>query len=242
MTSHFPMSTRDDSSTAEFYSRTTTVRQFISCDEDFLTIHHLATVLAFLGLGPAQALSDGLLPPPSTRSVVKMSDEHEHKEITVETLLTPPLQIKPAPLPRRIGAGVIDSLVLGAVWLIFLIASGKSLMHVPLFPDYSALVPLALLSFVYYFVLEGLFGATIGKSLLKLIVLEKDGEVCSFGASFKRNLLRFVDWLPLLYLVGTIAVVISKNRQKIGDRLAGTIVTKTPEKDPNPPLAPFLFH
>lgn len=241
MTSHLQMSTRKDPSTAEFYSRTTTVRQFTSSDEDsnHPSRRHGSGVA---WSGTCASIIGRFVTTPSSRSVVKMSDEHEHKEITVETLSTPPLQIKPAPLPRRIGAGVIDSLVLGAVWLIFLIAFGRSLMPVPLFPDYSTLVPLALLSFVYYFVLEGLFGATIGKSLLKLIVLEKDSEVCSFSASFKRNLFRFVDWLPLLYLVGTIAVVISKDRQRIGDRLAGTIVTKASEKDPNPPPAPFLFH
>ena len=171
-----------------------------------------------------------------------MSDEHEHKEITLETLSTPPLQIKPAPLARRIEAGVIDSLVLGFAWLIFSLASGKSLMHFPALPDYSTLALLALLGFIYYFVLEGLFAVTIGKSLLGLIVLENDGDICSFRASFKRNLLRFVDWLPFLYIVGTIAVVMSTARQRIGDRFAGTIVTKVPEKDPNPPPAPFLFH
>jgi uncharacterized RDD family membrane protein YckC len=171
-----------------------------------------------------------------------MSDEHEHKEIILETLWTPPLQIKPAPLARRIEAVVIDGLVLGFAWLIFSLASGKSLMHFPGLPDYSALALLALLGFIYYFVLEGLFAVTIGKSLLGLIVLEKAGDICSFRASFKRNLLRFVDWLPFLYIVGTIAVVMSTDRQRIGDRFAGTIVTKVPEKDPNPPPAPFLFH
>ena len=90
--------------------------------------------------------------------------------------------------------------------------------------------------------LEGFLAKTIGKSILKLTVVQLNGEVCSLETAIKRNLLRYVDWLPILYFIGTIAVVTSKYGQRIGDRLAGTIVTRTPEKDPNPPPAPFLFH
>lgn len=171
-----------------------------------------------------------------------MSDRHEHKEITIDTLSTPPIKIKPAPLTRRITAVVIDSLVLAVMWLIVSLAYGHNLAHLAAFVDYPLLGSLGIMTFLYYFVLEGLFAATIGKSAAKLTVLESNGDVCSFGASFKRNLLRFVDWLPLLYIVGAIAVLSSADRQRIGDRVAGTIVTQRPEKDPNPPPAPFLFH
>jgi uncharacterized RDD family membrane protein YckC len=139
-------------------------------------------------------------------------------------------------------AGVIDSLVLGVAWLIFSFASRKNPIQFPALLDYSSAALLVLLCFIYYFAFEGLFSSTVGKSLVGLMVLEKDGDVCSFQASFRRNLLRFVDWLPFLYILGAIAVVMSTKRQRIGDRVAGTIVTKAPEKDLNPPPAPFLFH
>jgi uncharacterized RDD family membrane protein YckC len=75
-----------------------------------------------------------------------------------------------------------------------------------------------------------------------LEVLQTNGDQCSFRASIIRNALRFVDWLPVLYLIGLIAVIVSSDRRRIGDRFANTIVTKKPPKDPNPPPAPFLFH
>jgi uncharacterized RDD family membrane protein YckC len=171
-----------------------------------------------------------------------MSDGHEPKEITIDTLSTPPVKIKRAPLMKRITAVVIDSMVLAVVWLILYLAYGHNLAHLAALVDYPVLGSLGIMTFLYYFLLEGLFAATIGKSVARLTVLESDGDVCSFGASFKRNLLRFVDWLPLLYIVGAIAILLSGDRQRMGDRLAGTIVTQRPERDPNALPAPFLFH
>ena len=172
-----------------------------------------------------------------------MSNERGREAITVDTLSTPPLDIQPAPLSRRIAAGFIDSLVLGFAFLIFLYSSGKGPMHLTQASNYySAFALLVLFSFLYYSVLEGFLATTIGKSILKLTVVQLNGEACSLETAIKRNLLRYVDWLPTLYFIGTIAVVTSKHGQRIGDHLAGTIVTRTPEKDPNPPPAPFLFH
>jgi hypothetical protein len=73
-----------------------------------------------------------------------MSDEDEHKEITVETLSTPPLQIKPAALARRIEAGFVDSLLLGFASLILSVVSGQGLMHRPALLNYLGLASLAL--------------------------------------------------------------------------------------------------
>lgn len=133
-----------------------------------------------------------------------MSDRHEHKEITIDTLSTPPVNIRPAALVRRITAAVIDSLVLAVAWLILYLVFGLNPARLAISVDYPLLCSLGTVTFLYYFVLEGLFAATIGKSVAKLTVLESNGDVCSFGASFRRNLLRFVDWLPLLHIRGSI--------------------------------------
>ncbi len=165
-----------------------------------------------------------------------------HKEITIETLSTPPLKILPAPLPRRFVACIVDSSIIGAVYVaVTALFQGSA----ALWKTSGSLVYLSFLialTFAYYFIQEGLFAATIGKSILRLRVLSTDGEPCSFGACFTRNLVRFLDWLPFLYGIGVIAVLTSPHRQRIGDRVAATIVTSAPEKDINPPPAPFLFH
>jgi len=167
-------------------------------------------------------------------------------EVTIESLTTPPIRIDSAPLPRRITAGFVDSFIVGLVWLaltgrwneipeLFTITGATSTPP-------TTLVYLAIVTFAYYFVLEWLFASTIGKSLLKLRVVGNDGDACSLSASLKRNLLRFLDWLPLFYIIGVIAILTSHDRQRIGDKVAATIVTEAPEKDINPPPAPFLFH
>jgi uncharacterized RDD family membrane protein YckC len=41
-----------------------------------------------------------------------------------------------------------------------------------------------------------------------------------------RTVLRIVDGLPFLYLLGLIVVAVSKQNQRIGDMAAGTLVVK----------------
>lgn len=170
-------------------------------------------------------------------------DEHkeheEHREITTETLSTPPVQIKPAPLSVRIAAGLVDSLILAVAWTAMMLRQDFTALGMV---SLNSIVYLAILVFAYYFVSEGVFAATVGKSMLRLRVLGKEGEPCSIGAAFKRNLLRFVDWLPFLYILAVVSILASTERRRIGDRFAGTIVSRAPEKDINPPPAPFLFH
>jgi uncharacterized RDD family membrane protein YckC len=127
-----------------------------------------------------------------------MSDEHGHEEITVDTLSTPPVRVQPAPFSRRIAAGAIYSLVLGFAFLIFLHASSGTLMRHTELSNFSAVTFLALSSFPYYSVLEGLLATTIGKSIVRLTIVQRNGEGCSFEAAIKRNLLSYVDWLPIL--------------------------------------------
>lgn len=175
-----------------------------------------------------------------------MSHQHEHEKISIETLSTPPTRIYPAPLTRRIVAGAIDSFAVFLLWLTFIGEWGKfpiswTTASVGLVTAIT-LAYLVATTFVYYFVLEWIFASTIGKWLLRLRVVGKDGDPCSLDASLKRNLLRFLDWLPLFYIVAALCILASHDRQRLGDRVASTMVTKVPEKDINPPPAPFLFH
>ena len=101
---------------------------------------------------------------------------------------------------------------------------------------------LAVVTLVYYILFEGLVATTIGKHLLKLRVVGRAGDPITFKEALLRNVLRFVDWLPLLYIIGLTFLLTSKQKQRVGDLVAGTVVTPALEKDINPPPAPFLFH
>jgi uncharacterized RDD family membrane protein YckC len=174
-------------------------------------------------------------------------DHEEHREMTIETLRAPPRVAKPARFATRIAAGIIDSLILLAIWAtvayatgtstILGSANGQTLLSPPVFSAYFAA-----LTFIYYSVMEGVFAATVGKLAFKIQVTSLEGDPCSFMAALIRNLVRFLDWLPLLYMIGIATALTSAKRQRLGDRLAKTVVSRAPEKDMTPPPAPFLFH
>jgi uncharacterized RDD family membrane protein YckC len=67
-------------------------------------------------------------------------------------------------------------------------------------------------------------GATPGKRALALMVLHSDGTPVGLPASLTRNLLRAVDFLPFLYGFGLLAMVLSRDFQRLGDIAAGTVV------------------
>jgi len=71
-------------------------------------------------------------------------------------------------------------------------------------------------------------GQTLGKRLLRLRVNDVNGLQLQFSQIVIRNLLRFVDSLPVLYLVGGLACLISRRTQRLGDFVANTIVVWNP--------------
>jgi uncharacterized RDD family membrane protein YckC len=72
----------------------------------------------------------------------------------------------------------------------------------------------------------GASGRTPGKRWSSLRVVCDDGSPITFRASALRNLVRPVDAIPGLYLVGAIAVFASRSNQRLGDLAAGTIVVR----------------
>ena len=71
-------------------------------------------------------------------------------------------------------------------------------------------------------------GQTLGKRLLRLRVMDEQGLRLQFSQIVIRNLLRFIDSLPLFYMVGGMACLISKKAQRLGDFAANTLVVWNP--------------
>ena len=86
-----------------------------------------------------------------------------------------------------------------------------------------------LLSFIiflaYFTYLEGSKGQTIGKMVTKIKVVGEDGEMINMNQAFTRNILRVIDGL-LAYLIGAILIWRSDKKQRLGDRIAKTVVIK----------------
>jgi uncharacterized RDD family membrane protein YckC len=92
----------------------------------------------------------------------------------------------------------------------------------------SALITMSLvavLGFLYLWLLEGAFGATLGKFILNLRVRRLDGSRIGLAKSLIRNLSRIIDGIGV-YLVGFLIAIFSSRKQRLGDHLAGTVVVQ----------------
>lgn len=80
---------------------------------------------------------------------------------------------------------------------------------------------------VYHVILEGLLGRTVGKAAVGIAVVGEDGSRATLRAAAVRTLGRFVDGLPVAYLVGIASILLTERRQRVGDVLASTVVVQT---------------
>lgn len=82
---------------------------------------------------------------------------------------------------------------------------------------------------IYYIALEAVFGVTIGKLLTGIRVVREDGGPIGLGAATIRTVARVVDALPYVvpYLLGAVLAWSSPARQRLGDRIARTVVIET---------------
>jgi uncharacterized RDD family membrane protein YckC len=83
---------------------------------------------------------------------------------------------------------------------------------------------LTLLGVVYFTLTEAMFGASPGKLWVGLRVVRVDGQPLTLVGVIIRNLLKPIDWLPILYLLGGVSVLLTTNSQRLGDLAAGTTV------------------
>ncbi|GAC1405228.1 MAG: hypothetical protein NVSMB52_19060 [Chloroflexota bacterium] len=126
---------------------------------------------------------------------------------------------------KRLGAIVIDTIVLIVVLLVVGLLAGSSkgssveITGAPAFLYF-------LIDFLYFIVLEALFAATLGKMVVGIRVVRADGSKLGWGGAVVRNILRIVDGFPYFipYLLGAIVMWASPNKQRLGDMAAGTVV------------------
>ena len=121
------------------------------------------------------------------------------------------------PVPRAL-AYAIDIAIRAAIYLALsmslpaLVGGGTGLMLIAAF----------LLEWFYPVAFEVWWGgATPGKRAFGLAVLSDNGTPVTFGASVTRNLLRAVDFLPMLYAFGLVSMLVSRDFKRLGDLAAG---------------------
>jgi uncharacterized RDD family membrane protein YckC len=127
------------------------------------------------------------------------------------------------PIARCMAWG-IDSIVIIAI----IMGVGMAVGYVGILsPDFaSGLMVLAgfVVAIGYGVVMEwAMRGQTIGKRYMRLRVMDAQGLRLQFHQILMRNLLRAADLLPVCYLVGGMACLLSKRCQRLGDLAANTL-------------------
>ena len=140
-------------------------------------------------------------------------------------------------LGRRTAAAVIDAMVVLIVFVVAAKTLGKGDESRSLLAESKgggARPVFILLTFLYFFGTELLWGQTIGKRVMKLRVVGLDGGKLGAGPSAIRNIVRFVDAFPAFYVVGAIALfTIGNKTARLGDLAAKTKIV--PDDTPPPP-------
>jgi uncharacterized RDD family membrane protein YckC len=133
----------------------------------------------------------------------------------------------------RLAALVLDTIVFGFITAIVngvygvtevtsgYIAGGTSFMTTTTAVAWQWLT---LLGILYFAVPEAMFGATPGKHLMRIKIVRRDGGPLTLRDVLIRNILRPVDFLPILYLLGGMLVLATSAAQRLGDLTAGTTV------------------
>ena len=136
----------------------------------------------------------------------------------------------------RFAATLIDFIIFGVINFIVSALFGTQTSSytdagVAFDTSVTGLPALLLFAFgiAYYLVMETMWGATVGKMVCGLKVVMQDGSKVQFVPVLLRYVLRIVDCLPgcIPYLVGAIFIWTSPYNQRLGDKVAKTLVVKS---------------
>ncbi len=150
------------------------------------------------------------------------------------------LEMTLAGIGSRAVAAILDALIIigATIGFGFVVSISGLAESLP-----AAIIAFALwnlLVLAYFPLFETLnSGQTPGKRRAGIQVVRADGGPVSFLPVLIRNLVRIIDFLPMLYGVGLVVMFASKNNQRLGDLAAGTVVVKRAGGQ-DPMLAPRL--
>jgi len=138
----------------------------------------------------------------------------------------------------RFVAQLVDVIILGVVfWVLGFTGAGTitvdaSAAQVSISPFFGLLIVIdVIIAFLYFTLLEGRNGQTIGKMLVKIkVVKQTDNSSISYGEAAVRTILRIIDLIPFIfapYLLAAVLIWSSEKKQRLGDRVAHTVVVQS---------------
>ncbi len=142
--------------------------------------------------------------------------------VGINTTQNVSLQYPLAGVGTRIGAFLIDYLIIMAVLIFSILILGSLRITSMWF-----FILIALFTFSYFLISEILMnGQTIGKRAVHIKVVKLDGSKPSIGAYILRWILLPIDTQLFSGAIAIVSIVITENGQRLGDILAGTTVVK----------------
>lgn len=155
------------------------------------------------------------------------------------------LELRPAGVPVRVAAFLID---LGIRFLLLMVAAIIFQLLGTMATGFI-LLTMFLLEWLYPVAFElRRSGATPGKAAMGLKVVMDTGLPVTPGASLARNLLRVADFMPMVYGLGLVCMLVRTDFRRLGDIAAGTLVVHRaprpprgdlPQVRPRPPAMPL---
>jgi uncharacterized RDD family membrane protein YckC len=123
----------------------------------------------------------------------------------------------------RFVAILIDLIIIGIIAAILSVGGAFA-------GAYPATVAIGVaISLLYFILLLGRSGQTVGMMIVKIrVVKEADYSPIGYAEAAIRTILLYIDEIPYLipYLLGAILIWTSEKKQRLGDRVAHTVVVK----------------
>ena len=146
--------------------------------------------------------------------------------VTIHTAQNVRIDYETAGIGLRIGAFVIDGIVVLISFLLLVVLVEWLNIGIDVFVlrEY-----LALFYFILYFFLSEMLtrGQTLGKKILRLRVIRLDGEDPTPGDFLVRSLFLLLDVVFTSGILAVLLIVTGTQNQRLGDLIAGTVVIHT---------------
>lgn len=167
-------------------------------------------------------------------------------QLTIETPEQTSLDFAVAGIGSRFLAVAYDVILQSLVALIVGIAGSLIVRAITSIIPKAGMWGVAILVLFYFFLYFGYYavfeiiwnGQTPGKRKAGIRVIKDSGRPLTPAESIGRNLMRIVDWLPLLYGVGLACAFFTKGNKRLGDLVVGSIVVRETSLNDLKPLAP----
>ncbi|HEY1940192.1 MAG TPA: RDD family protein [Candidatus Angelobacter sp.] len=152
-------------------------------------------------------------------------------KLTIDTPEQVHLEFMLAGIGSRFMAAFLDILIEAVIYLVLflltLLWASSGFFNRTRSVWWEALVTFVLfcINWGYYAIFESIWkGQTPGKRWARIRVIKDSGRPINAFEAISRNLIRFVDFLPFLYGVGVVTMLLNAKHRRLGDYVAGTLV------------------